>query len=385
MADNAEYQTELTNERNSLGPSFTHTTRLVDQEIQRIQNGGKTAPQEASKPLTDVTSDKYIKVSEKVLIPVKQFPKFNFVGKLLGPKGHTLKRLQDETKTKMAILGRGSMRDKQKEEECRKEGGKYAHLAEDLHVYVEASAVPCEAHSRIAHALSELKQYLIPDPANDEIRQQQMEEMAMLHNGEEVGHHGHHPQAPPPRGRGRGRPGPPPPPQGSAPPPSRVPRGGGLLATPPGRGALPIRGGAGGRGAPVGRGAPARPGSRPPPPYVNEEPYYEEYTEPAYEEYDQGYQQTGEQYYETGYGQAPARETYEDSYDYRSEPVTQQRRAAPAERGRHYEAPETHLPARNGDSWGAPPAGRNPMKMPPTRQPKPEYRPHPYGQRAGGY
>jgi hypothetical protein len=46
-------------------------------EIQRIQNGGKTtAPQEASsKPLTDVTSDKYIKVSEKVLIPIKQFPK----------------------------------------------------------------------------------------------------------------------------------------------------------------------------------------------------------------------------------------------------------------------------------------------------------------------
>ncbi|KAF4524220.1 hypothetical protein B566_EDAN006468 [Ephemera danica] len=40
---------------------------------------------------------------------------FNFVGKLLGPKGNSLKRLQEETMTKMAILGRGSMRDKQKE------------------------------------------------------------------------------------------------------------------------------------------------------------------------------------------------------------------------------------------------------------------------------
>jgi KH domain-containing RNA-binding signal transduction-associated protein 3 len=39
---------------------------------------------------------------------------FNFVGKLLGPKGNSLKRLQEETMTKMAILGRGSMRDKQK-------------------------------------------------------------------------------------------------------------------------------------------------------------------------------------------------------------------------------------------------------------------------------
>lgn len=39
---------------------------------------------------------------------------FNFVGKLLGPKGNSLKRLQEETLTKMAILGRGSMRDKHK-------------------------------------------------------------------------------------------------------------------------------------------------------------------------------------------------------------------------------------------------------------------------------
>jgi hypothetical protein len=36
------------------------------------------------------------------------------VGKLLGPKGSSLKALQEETGTKMAILGRGSMRDKQK-------------------------------------------------------------------------------------------------------------------------------------------------------------------------------------------------------------------------------------------------------------------------------
>ena len=39
---------------------------------------------------------------------------FNFVGKLLGPKGNSMKRLQEETLTKMAVLGKGSMRDKQK-------------------------------------------------------------------------------------------------------------------------------------------------------------------------------------------------------------------------------------------------------------------------------
>lgn len=42
------------------------------------------------------------------------FFQFNFVGKLLGPKGNSLKRLQEDTITKMAILGRGSMRDRNK-------------------------------------------------------------------------------------------------------------------------------------------------------------------------------------------------------------------------------------------------------------------------------
>ena len=42
----------------------------------------------------------------------------NFVGKLLGPGGNSLKRLQQETQTKMAIQGRGSMRDKSKVGQC---------------------------------------------------------------------------------------------------------------------------------------------------------------------------------------------------------------------------------------------------------------------------
>lgn len=43
--------------------------------------------------------------------PVLQF---NFVGKLLGPRGNSMKRLQEETGAKMSILGKGSMRDKDK-------------------------------------------------------------------------------------------------------------------------------------------------------------------------------------------------------------------------------------------------------------------------------
>jgi KH domain len=39
---------------------------------------------------------------------------FNFVGKILGPKGNSLKRIQEETRTRIAVLGKGSMKDKEK-------------------------------------------------------------------------------------------------------------------------------------------------------------------------------------------------------------------------------------------------------------------------------
>ena len=85
------------------------------------------------------------------------------MGKLLGPKGNSMKRLQEETMTKMAVLGRGSMRNKQQEEELRQSSDpKYAHLSEDLHVEITAFAPPSEAHARIAYALSEVRKYLIP-------------------------------------------------------------------------------------------------------------------------------------------------------------------------------------------------------------------------------
>ncbi|KAK4307503.1 hypothetical protein Pmani_020731 [Petrolisthes manimaculis] len=107
-------------------------------------------------------------------------PEFNFVGKLLGPKGNSMKRLQEETLTKMAVLGRGSMRDKQKEEELRASGDpKYVHLLEDLHVEITAFASPAEAHARIAYALAEVRRYLVPDN-NDDIRKEQIREMELI-------------------------------------------------------------------------------------------------------------------------------------------------------------------------------------------------------------
>ncbi|XP_075985253.1 uncharacterized protein LOC142982574 isoform X2 [Anticarsia gemmatalis] len=171
-----EYMRELLSEKIKLNNAkFPITTKLIDQEVTKVQATGRI-PGKDSKYL-DVFRDKPTKVIVKVLVPVKEHPKFNFVGKLLGPKGNTMKHLQEETMCKMAVLGRGSMRDRQKEEELRNSlDPKYAHLSDELHVEITALAPPAEAHARIAYALAEVKKYLVPD-TNDVIWQTQMREI----------------------------------------------------------------------------------------------------------------------------------------------------------------------------------------------------------------
>lgn len=153
-------------------------SRLIEQEMRRVQGGGR--PPGREQRLLDVYNERPVRLSAKVSIPVREHPKFNFVGKLLGPRGSSLKQLQEETMTKMAVLGRGSMRNKQQEEELRNSTDpKHSHLREELHVEITAFASPAEAHARLAFALTEVRKYLIPD-SNDQIRQQQMREIQVM-------------------------------------------------------------------------------------------------------------------------------------------------------------------------------------------------------------
>ncbi|XP_039301019.1 KH domain-containing, RNA-binding, signal transduction-associated protein 3-like isoform X1 [Nilaparvata lugens] len=148
---------------------YPNTLRLINKEVDHKSR--------KNVQFVDIYREKVIKVSAKVLVPVLIHPNFNFVGKLLGPKGNSLKKLQEDTMSRMFIMGRGSMRDKEKEEELRQsDDPKYAHLKDDLHVEISVLAPPAEAHARMAHALAELRKYLIPDYF-DEIRREQMQQI----------------------------------------------------------------------------------------------------------------------------------------------------------------------------------------------------------------
>ena len=46
------------------------------------------------------------KVVKKLYIPVKEYPNYNFIGLIIGPRGNTQKRLERETNTRISIRGR---------------------------------------------------------------------------------------------------------------------------------------------------------------------------------------------------------------------------------------------------------------------------------------
>ncbi|MED6244324.1 hypothetical protein ATANTOWER_004648 [Ataeniobius toweri] len=368
--EDKKYLPELLAEKDSLDSSFTHAMKLITAEIERIQKGeAKKTPEKET--YLDLFATKTMKLKERVLIPTKQYPRVNFVGKLLGPQGSTIKRLQEETGAKISVLGKGSMRDKNKEEELRKGGeSKYAHLAMELHVFIEVTAPIPEAYLRMAHAMDEVKKFLIPEPGeHDPYMDPQFLNGSQDGSGRGRG------------GLGRGRGGPP----GAGGPRGRgMPRGTLRGAM---RGGAPRGGPAGGsapRGAPAGRGgppsAPARGGSaarsRPPSAgaprmlpaaalshqagpsgsqpkadaYDEYGSYEEPYAEPAYEGYDSYYSQqhapADTEYYDYGHGEAqdPSYEGYgQGDWD---------------------------------NSWSNSGAGG---KAPLTRQTKGSYREHPYG------
>ena len=51
------------------------------------------------------------KKHRKIFIPQKDYPGYNFIGLIIGPRGNTQKRMQKETNTKIAIRGKGSVKE----------------------------------------------------------------------------------------------------------------------------------------------------------------------------------------------------------------------------------------------------------------------------------
>ncbi|KAA8568660.1 hypothetical protein EYC84_007668 [Monilinia fructicola] len=124
--------------------------KLIDKAMKVIPN--YHPPQDYRRPT---------KTQEKVYVPVNDYPEINFIGLLIGPRGNTLKKMETESQAKIAIRGKGSV----KEGKGRSDAAHTSNQEEDLHCLIMAD--------------TEEKAASIPEGQN-ELKRNQLRELAAL-------------------------------------------------------------------------------------------------------------------------------------------------------------------------------------------------------------
>ena len=80
--------------------------------------GASVAEKNVAKKALGIALGSVVVVVDVVVVDVDvvvdDVAQFNFVGRILGPRGMTAKQLEQETGCKIMVRGRGSMRDKKK-------------------------------------------------------------------------------------------------------------------------------------------------------------------------------------------------------------------------------------------------------------------------------
>ncbi|XP_067862833.1 protein quaking-A isoform X3 [Heptranchias perlo] len=169
---------------------FTHLERLLDEEISRVRKDMYTdtmnglvdkLPMDLPDPIGPI-----MQLQEKLFVPVKEYPDFNFVGRILGPRGLTAKQLEAETGCKIMVRGKSSMRDKKKvflslQEEQNRGKPNWEHLNEELHVLITVEDTQNRAELKLRRAVEEVKKLLVPAAeGEDNLKKMQLMELAIL-------------------------------------------------------------------------------------------------------------------------------------------------------------------------------------------------------------
>jgi splicing factor 1 len=113
------------------------------------------------------------KRSNKIRIPIEEHPQYNFIGLIIGPRGKTQKELESKTGCKIAIRGRGSVKEGAR---GRRDGKVMDGDDEPLHVVVTG-----DDQRSVDAATDMIQQMLVViDDEKNVHKQQQLRELALL-------------------------------------------------------------------------------------------------------------------------------------------------------------------------------------------------------------
>ncbi|KAK0407325.1 hypothetical protein QR680_019136 [Steinernema hermaphroditum] len=119
-----------------------------------------------------------VKIHKRTIkIPIPEHPDgYKYIGRILGPRGISIRAMERDTGCKIAIRGRGSLKDPEQEELLRNCRG-YKHLKENLHVRVTTEVdAGCSARLKAAEML--IRELL--KPVDDNYKQEQMLQLSMI-------------------------------------------------------------------------------------------------------------------------------------------------------------------------------------------------------------
>ncbi|ONK57781.1 uncharacterized protein A4U43_C09F4030 [Asparagus officinalis] len=160
--------------------SIHYAAVLGDENGYLPRMGMSPAPSVGWNGTPGVSMSPVIKKVVRLDVPVDKFPNYNFVGRLLGPRGNSLKRVEATTRCRVYIRGRGSVKDSVKEEMLRDKPG-YEHLNEPLHVLVEGEFSADIIDLQLNQAVTIVEELLQPvDESTDFYKKQQLRELAIL-------------------------------------------------------------------------------------------------------------------------------------------------------------------------------------------------------------
>ncbi|GBG72690.1 hypothetical protein CBR_g12258 [Chara braunii] len=115
------------------------------------------------------------KKSKKLFIPLKEYPGYNFIGLIIGPRGNTQKRMEKETGAKIAIRGKGSVKEGRSQQGRRDQKPDPAEN-EDLHVLIQA-----DTEDQLERAAAMIEKLLVPvEEGKNEHKRTQLRELALL-------------------------------------------------------------------------------------------------------------------------------------------------------------------------------------------------------------
>ena len=113
------------------------------------------------------------KRTRKIYIPVEQHPTYNFIGLIIGPRGKTQKEMEEKTNCKIAIRGKGSVKEGAR---GRRDGQIFEGDNEPLHVVITG-----ESQANVDAAADMVNQMLVViDDDKNVHKQQQLRELALL-------------------------------------------------------------------------------------------------------------------------------------------------------------------------------------------------------------